>query len=1350
MNSQQLEFSPQRPYDNQGGRSRSRTGKHFHRTSLLIKAFNHKFRLDLELNSQLLSPNIQQKHYMSNGYAMEGGRHDIEHCYYHGTVKDYPGASAAFHTCNGVSGVIHVGNETFVIHPFFGGDLSKHPHVIFEARTKANKGCANTGALERRMSGVRRQKHISGYRSESADVEEEHANGAGRYKRDVREATKYIETAIVVDKAMFEKRNGSTRAEVVHDAIQVANIADLYFRTLNTRVSVVYVETWGGANQAQIDGNKDIGKAISNFNDYTTRNLFKVDKDTTQLLTGETFAGGEAGVAVPDTVCTPKAVGISVDINVYEPHLLAGTMAHMIGHNVGMSHDDGREECVCRDWHGCIMAQSIVGLENVQPYKFSECSKNDYIDMLRMSHGGCMMNKPNELEIERRNCGNKIVEDDEECDCGTNEECENDPCCDSITCKLKTEAECASGMCCDNCKLRERGVICRDARNDCDIPEHCTGDSGECPKDVYKKNGNKCGEVKSALGEVIAEGYCFNGECPTLDGQCEKIWGYGGMSADEQCFDQFNTKGSINGHCGKDNNGDYKKCELENVKCGSLQCKDGDRHPNIAGLDQMSSKTVISIKGVEYECKTTSGPAVSREFTEHGLVHDGTPCGKSLVCVNQTCVSLFPYIDQTKCPTSANNIECNGEGVCTNMNRCFCNMGFGGPDCSIVIPVTTSAPTDAPPAINSEISYEKKETPYENYHGSNTMFLVGVLMSVVGFVFVTFTLMALCYRSVVVHRNFTLCLRKTTRTKYDPPYIKKPIIKGAGNSNHVSVEEVSLDGSNKLITYGNTFSRDHKMQSIRRSNIEEDNTHSEKGILKNVRAYSGIVLNEHNKDKWAEDHRQNGDNLELIQQQGETQDGEELKGPGFERTAKALEGYHEDIIFMIQNAQSSSQRGTGAGNTPSGSGSISEELLRKALQECSAAALNYGEYKRGGSKSSSKENICDSMQPHSIMVENGPSTSMMHSQHRSHSMHQQSHMQQSQQADDDVATSTGGQLRIRNIEDLIRQLEHHSTRHMSPSGSEDIRMSENEADRHYRLDSSACSESSQGSNQQLAQQQKTATIMSSYNSRCRPRSEDENRFVYGVTRYRHPTQNRHPMHQPHSPHSTHSFGHHSHHGHAHGHVSHGAHSSHHSSHTHLHQDEEGIYESADHHDRSMVDPRVNRETPDSESDDFIQAQPQIARWASEDVVSVVLEPDSTQSISIKMPHQTAPSVSLVTAQSAINTGNINDSSLQIQQHQHYQDAVDTITSTAIMSDSPMGSVVPIQVMTGNGINVGHRYYPSPPSTETETSSGSVQPIHLTQTTQQQQHLSNHRHVRIDQDSDDAQSMGTSGYPEYKH
>lgn len=92
------------------------------------------------------------------------------------------------------------------------------------------------------------------------------------------------------------------------------------------------------------------------------------------------------------------------------------------------------------------------------------------------------------------------------------------------------------------------------------------------------------------------------------------------------------------------------------------------------------------------------------------------------------------------------------------------------------------------------------------------------------------------------------------------------------------------------------------------------------------------------------------------------------------------------------------------------------------------------------------------------------------------------------------------------------------------------------------------------SNQHLAQKPATTMLQSSYSSRCRPRSsEEENRFVYG--RYRPTTNNRH-QHQPHSPHSF------SHTHHSHLHSTHG-HSSHHSSRTHLHQDEEGIYADAD-------------------------------------------------------------------------------------------------------------------------------------------------------------------------------------------
>ncbi|XP_060833898.1 disintegrin and metalloproteinase domain-containing protein unc-71 isoform X4 [Rhopalosiphum padi] len=994
-------------------RPKSRMGKHFHRTSILIKAFNHKFRLDLELNTQLLAPNLAQKHFLPHG-AEQVSKQEIEHCYYHGTVKDIPGATAAFHTCNGVAGVIHIGNETFIIHPFYGGDLSKHPHVIFEARDKAKRGCAND------LRPDRKNKYTNGFTGGRFRKKR-------RLKRDVREVTKYIETALVLDKAMFEMRNGSSRSEVITDAIQIANIADLYFRTINTRVSVVYIETWQGANQALIDKNKEISTALLNFNEYSSHALFNIGKDTAQLLTGEYFVGGETGMAIHGTVCTAKSVGISVDVNAYEPHIIAGSMAHMIGHNVGMGHDDKREECYCRDWHGCIMQQSIVGMENIQPYKFSDCSLNDYIDEFRETRNMCLLNKPNEVTNLQQKCGNNIVEDNEECDCGGFDNCQkNDPCCDPITCKLIKEAECsASGTCCSDCKFLAMGTLCRAANNECDLPEHCTGDNGQCPADMYKKNASPCG---------TENGFCYMGECPTLNAQCELIWGYGGVSSDRQCYDEFNTKGSMSGNCGMvegPGTTTYLKCDQKNVYCGSLQCQKGTKYPQNTSASR-HTKTVISIESKDYECKSTSG---SKLFS---LVQDGTPCGDNLICINQTCTSMNPYIDtHNKCPSNHNNLECSAHGICSNLNQCFCDNGWTGNDCSIQLEISPTSPNSADVTLSPEDAKKAKsdleskmimkETPYDTHSEHiSTLGMVVILSVAVKFVFISFALLAICYR-----RSSEKQATDKQKQSINTTPVSKPSRFDAPSEE--SAEEMAMVNINRINKYGNQSPYNRSETGSHKMLFHPTNhmSPSTSGISMEHKSQNlsrlGLCPNDEDDMNVQENLHMSGRGSSCGLAPGS------VSISDMERKIKSLDGYHGDLLEKLRTA---------AHRSSSGARSSSEDLLWRTLTETAESAYNR--------ITASQERLCEERhglpQSHTVLSESGVPTCHRHPYRRP-----SRRTDIAPEDEEETAKEVSSTIRIRNLEDLFKQIQEHTVRH-SPSGSEENRMSETEVDRHYRHD----------------------------------------------------------------------------------------------------------------------------------------------------------------------------------------------------------------------------------------------------------------------------------------------------------
>ena len=113
-------------------------------------------------------------------------------------------------------------------------------------------------------------------------------------------------------------------------------------------------------------------------------------------------------------------------------------------------------------------------------------------------------------------CGNGIKEGDEECDCGTPEECANNPCC-LPNCKLKVGATCndGNGGCCRGCKIvPKNGFTCRPAKSECDLAEMCDGVSIECPPDKKVADGSSCN---------ITDAYCTSGVCSNRDLQCKQL-----------------------------------------------------------------------------------------------------------------------------------------------------------------------------------------------------------------------------------------------------------------------------------------------------------------------------------------------------------------------------------------------------------------------------------------------------------------------------------------------------------------------------------------------------------------------------------------------------------------------------------------------------------------------------------------------------------------------------------------------------------------------------------------------------------------------------------------------------------
>ncbi|XP_062068767.1 disintegrin and metalloproteinase domain-containing protein 28 isoform X2 [Lepus europaeus] len=588
--------------------------------------------LYLKQNKNLLAPGYTETYYNSTGKEVTTSPQIMDDCYYQGHILNEKLSDASISTCRGLRGYFSQGDERYFIEPLSSTNQDEQEHALFKYDPDENKSSSSCG-MDDLLWAHRSQQNVDLPASRLVKLNDQK----------VQERKKYIEYYLVLDNGEYKKYNENPE-EIRNRVFEMANYVNMLYKKLNTHVALVGVEIWSDEDKIKISPNASF--TLENFSKWRGNVLLRRKRhDIAQLITAKELSGTTVGLAFMSTMCSPyHSVGIVQD---HSDNLLrvAGTMAHEMGHNFGMYHDS--YVCKCPSTI-CVMDKS---LSFYIPTDFSSCSRVSYDKFFEEKLSDCIFNVPSPKDIiSIPICGNQLVELGEDCDCGTPEECTN-VCCEAKTCKIKAGFQCALGECCEKCQLKKAGMVCRPAKDECDLPEMCDGKSNNCPDNRFRVNGFPCQNGK---------GYCLMGTCPTLQKQCTELWGPGTKVSDKSCYSR-NEGGSKYGYCRRVDN-THIPCKANDAMCGKLFCEGGSDNLPWKG----SIVTFLT-------CKTFDPEDRSQEI---GMVANGTKCGNHKVCINAECVDVERAYKSTNCSS-----KCKGHAVCDHELQCQCKEGWVPPDC---------------------------------------------------------------------------------------------------------------------------------------------------------------------------------------------------------------------------------------------------------------------------------------------------------------------------------------------------------------------------------------------------------------------------------------------------------------------------------------------------------------------------------------------------------------------------------------------------------------------------------------------------------------------------------------------
>nr|XP_025042700.1 disintegrin and metalloproteinase domain-containing protein 20-like isoform X3 [Pelodiscus sinensis] len=573
-----------------------------------------------------------------------------DECYYSGYVEGIPESVAVLSTCSGLWGHLMVYDLNYEIEPVKSS--STFQHIIYRTMAEEDSpGRCGVIDVDIKDQAAENREH------QIPEFQTERQLAIGKDELNTHDtSSRYLECYFIADKAKFRLED-SNETLVTMKMLQYIHLTSEMYRPFGLHVILIGLEIWNEKDLITITHLLD--QVVGFFLNYVQKFLrHRAHFDHTELIVGGAYEYD--GYSYGDNLCTNFPSVATVKARSKSVLYDAISVAHEMGHSLGFIHDNSKRNvakgCVCKCIRGgkCVMwshASRILCTE------FSNCSRAKYYDMIRKPEKTCLLNIPERKAFGVQTCGNGVIDEEEECDCGLDEVCQQNGCC-LANCTVKPGADCMSGLCCENCEFRREGKVCRKRISECDLPEYCNGTSEWCPSDVFKQDGTPCGNNV----------YCFQGRCPSLERQCKAIFGKAAQLAPLTCYKAVNTKGDRCGNCGGDGLA-YKKCQVKDVLCGRLQCVNIKKIPRSNSFGSIVQTPVDDILcwGTEFN--------VGMEVADVGSVKDGAACGDNKICINRTCVNI------TALNYDCTDKKCSGRGVCNNNRNCHCNFGWAPPDC---------------------------------------------------------------------------------------------------------------------------------------------------------------------------------------------------------------------------------------------------------------------------------------------------------------------------------------------------------------------------------------------------------------------------------------------------------------------------------------------------------------------------------------------------------------------------------------------------------------------------------------------------------------------------------------------